>query len=149
MIFGSGAAAMNVGVEAGGPETGARSGVAPVTLTGFITSGDEVVFGDGVVANVGVETGGPETDTRLGTVPVTLAGFMTWDDDVVPGDGVAAPNVGLETDGLEKTGVRLGVVPVTLAGLITMVSRLDEGVRTGDAGGGIYGGCSVGSTRAT
>ena len=85
--------------------------------------------------NAGVEAGGPETGARLGTAPVTLAGFIIWDDDVVPGDDVVAPNVGVETGGLDKTGVRFAVFPVTLAGFITMVSRLDDGVRSGDAGG--------------
>lgn len=113
-------------------------GAAPVTLAGFITWGEDVALGDGVAAaNADVEAGVPETGARLGTVPVTLAGFMTWDDDVLPDDGVAAPNAGAETGGLEKTGVRFGVVPVTLAGFIPIVSRLDDGARTGGADGGI------------
>lgn len=37
MAPGDGAAAANAGVETGGLETGARFGVAPVTLAGFIT----------------------------------------------------------------------------------------------------------------
>ena len=138
VILDNGAAATNVGVEAGGPETGARLGTAPVTLAGFMTCGDGVALDDGVVAvNADVEAGGPETGARLGTAPVTLAGFMIWDDEVVPGEDVAAPNVGVETGGREKTGVRFGVAPVTLAGFITIVSRPDDGARTGSADGGI------------
>ena len=103
-----------------------------------MTWAEDAVAGDGVAAaNAGGEAGGPETGARLGTLPVTLAGFMICDDDVVPGDGVAAPNAGAETGGLEKMGARFGVFPVTLAGFITMVSRLDDGARTGDVGGGI------------
>ena len=113
-------------------------GAAPVTLAGFVTWAEDAIPGDGVAAaNAGVEAGGPELGARLGTVPVTLAGFMTRGDDVLPDDDVAAPNAGAETGALEKTGVRFGAVPVTPAGFITMVSRLDDSVRTGDADGGI------------